>query len=95
MTDIAALAKLVQSFEDALRVAKERLHKAQCDAVGIAIDDIVIGTGRRHAGKRFKVCKIEPICSKPWVSGYPERVAGGWSTQVRNLFDNWTKESTT
>ena len=91
MTDISALTADIERLENECRAAKERLHKEQCEAAGIAIGDIVIGTDRL-AGRRFKVCKIETVCSKPWVSGYPERVGGGWSIAVRNLYGHWTKE---
>ena len=90
---IKALQWDVERLETELQVAKERLHKARCDAAGIAIGDIVIGTGR-YSGKRFKVCKIEPFSDDDaWISGHPERVSGGWSTAVRNVYGHWTKES--
>lgn len=88
--DIASLEAEVARLRSGLMAAKKRLEEARIAACGVAVGDIVRGTGR-YAGKRYRVCEIDASWSPPWLIANPERKDGTFGTAARNLFGNWER----
>jgi len=73
-----------------LRIVKERLHEARIAESGVVIGDVVISTGRRRRGQRFRVTEIDTRHSgPPWLRGNPTRADGAWSKAQLHLYDDW------
>lgn len=74
-----------------LQAAEMSLNEERARAGGVAIGDIVQGTGR-YAGKTIRVDFVRAFGgSKPWVKGVMKRADGSWGTRERNIFDHWVK----
>jgi hypothetical protein len=85
--EIKVLQDKICGLEKQVKGARRELLEAKCRNVGLAIGDIVV-----RAGQRYRVVDIDPMFTKPWVSGNPKRKNGTFGTSVRHLYDNWEKE---
>lgn len=84
-----ALAEAKQNVRD----LEAALHAARIAACGIAIGDVVLGTGFKTKGKPYRVADISFVGRKPWVKGHPARDRGDWSKATMNLYDEWEKRA--
>lgn len=81
----------IARIEHELESAKERLHQTRVALTGVAVGDVVQGTGRL-SGKMFRVTEHSYVGLDgryKWLSGNPQRADGSFGTAVRNIYDHW------
>lgn len=69
---------------------RAKLQKEREILAGVTVGDVV----KHHRYGDVLVTSVEILSStmQPWVKGTPKKKDGEWSTAVRSLFAEWSKQ---